>query len=276
MPLPEDFDSWTHLKDMVQKHHNKLVKKYFKNTPDDDISTAKGGIKKGCIIEDEDTVNYVLMRMWLFEITAGHAQSIQAPIYGMPVQEFQRDTKFNPQVYLYFSQTERNDDDDNSDVVTPAKGTITFKIKDETSATWTRAKSETLARQIKEEFATPPYIWKKGWFKCTYQDIEEGYDLRPLVFSRAEGVELVRKVLSIRNDVYNDDNFQFIAHDKVYSPNPGTHTVYGRVSKKPVKRPRIDVKFTHAQLHLYGRYKPVNLVAMQWTRLKEVIELVDY
>ena len=38
----------------------------------------------------------VQMRMWLFEVTAGHLDSILPRFYGMPIEEFQRDRRFRP------------------------------------------------------------------------------------------------------------------------------------------------------------------------------------
>jgi hypothetical protein len=102
MPLPDNFDEWEHLQDMIRRDHNKAVLSYFKNQDDDDISTPKRALKHACKIKDEDTATMTMMRMWLFEITVGHAQALQAPVYGIPVQELQSNAKFKPQVKLYF------------------------------------------------------------------------------------------------------------------------------------------------------------------------------
>ncbi|MBN3959253.1 hypothetical protein [Nostoc sp. NMS8] len=98
MPLPDNFSEFEHLQDLVRLEHNKAVKAYFKNQEDDDISTPKASLKHACLIKDEDTAAMTQMRLWLFEITIGHAQSLQTPIYGIPVQELQRESKFRPQI----------------------------------------------------------------------------------------------------------------------------------------------------------------------------------
>ena len=36
-------------------------------------------------MKDGDTATMTMMRLWLFEVTAGHTQSLQTPIYGIPV-----------------------------------------------------------------------------------------------------------------------------------------------------------------------------------------------
>ncbi|WP_235526642.1 hypothetical protein [Nostoc piscinale] len=102
MPLPEGFSEWENLQDLVRLEHNKSVRAYFKNQPDEDVSTPKRRLKHTCIMKDDDTATMTLMRMWLFEITCGHAQSLQRPVYGIPWQEFQFDRTFKPQIKLYF------------------------------------------------------------------------------------------------------------------------------------------------------------------------------
>ncbi|MTJ50904.1 hypothetical protein FJR05_24855 [Dolichospermum sp. UHCC 0259] len=209
--------------------------------------------------------------MWLFEITAGHAQSIQAPIYGIPVQEFQRDSKFRPQIRLYFKES--YDFAKHGDGTEQVRGEITFRIMNKTQETISRNDAIEYAREIKNEFATPTLVWKKGKYKCTYIDLENGFDLRILAISKAEGVSIVKSVLKILDKTYNDDFFQFIENTKTYPSTPGTHLVYGKQVKKSRQRPTADVKFTHAQLIIPGQIKPVNLVSVAG-RVRNAIENV--
>lgn len=271
MTLPNTFSEWENLQDLVLKDHNKDVREYFKNQADNDISTPKARLKHTCLIKDEDTALMTLMRLWLFEITVGRAQSLQTPIYGIPVQELQRDVKFKPQVRLYFKES--FDKDIHKNGITQVRGEITFRLINETSETISRAKAEKLARDIKNELATPVFTWEKGWFKATYLDSTNGYDLRLFVKSRTEGERVIKQVLKIQNHNFNKDYFQFIEHDRTYSTNPGTHRVYGQTVKQWRKRPRANLKFIYAQLLIYGRIKPVNLVSVGG-RLQSVIEKV--
>src|ERR687885_596971 len=102
MPLPEGFSEWEHLQSVIRQVHNKDVQQWFKNQPDDDISTPRASLKHACLLKDDDTVDMTILRMWLFEFQCLHTQSLQRPVYGMPVQEFQSDRKFKPQIKLYF------------------------------------------------------------------------------------------------------------------------------------------------------------------------------
>lgn len=273
MTLPNDFNEWENLQDLVRKDHNRAVSEYFKNQPDNDISTPKSRLKHTCRIKDADTATMTLMRMWLFEITIGHAQSLQTPISGIPTQELQRITKYKPQVKLYFQ--EEFDSQVHTERKRLATAEITFRLMDKESDTIDRRFVEKLAADIKKYIAKPPLVWAKGWYKCTYTDISSGYDFRLMVKSENEGIRVIKQVLSIRDEVYQEKFLQFIDHKRTYSNNPGTHRVYGRNVTKPIERPRVDVKFRHAQLLIYGQPNPINLVAIApGRRLRGVIELV--
>lgn len=272
MPLPQGFSEWENLQDLVRLEHNKAVRAYFKNQADDDISTPKARLKHSCLIKDDDTVAMTQMRMWLFEITVGRAASLQTPVYGIPVQELQSNKTFKPQVKLHF--VESFDEENQVNGISPLEGEITFRLMDKTSETITRNDAEQLARRIKQIFATPLFLWEKGWFKATYTDDQRGYKMQLLVKSKAEGERVIRNVLEVQSHSFDRDCFQFIEHDRTYAINPGTHRVYGRTVKKFIKRRRANVKFRYAQLLIWGQPNPVNLVATSISRLRSVIERV--
>lgn len=271
MPLPDNFNEWEFLQDTVRRWHNKAVTQWFKNQAVDDISTPKAALRHACTMKDGDTATMTMMRLWLFEVTAGHAQSLQAPIYGIPVADFQRDVSFKPQVKLYFRERYTN----LTDRTAPGRGEITFRLMNESAQTYTRAKAEEMARDIKREFATPIFIWEKGIHYYYYKDFDRGYDLRLLVKSKAEGERVARSVLQIQGHAFENTNVDFMDTDKLYPSNPGTQLVYGRQVKKPVKRPVVDVRFRHAQLFLNGRQTVINLVSTPESALRSVIERVN-
>jgi len=269
--LPEGFNSWKHLRDTVELIHNRRVRSFYKNQPDNDISTEKRSLKLACLIQPKDTVILVILRMWLFEITAGHAQSLQAPIYGIPVSDFQGEVKFKPQVHLHFQErypyiAERT---------RAVEGVISFRLMNEDAATYSRAKAEELARDIKREFANPIFVWNKGKYVYYYEDKEHGYKMRLYVISKAEGERVTKNVLAVRGHSFDDDKSEYIENARSYPNNPGNHTIYGQSVPKPLRRPTADVRFRYAQLHLHGRAKVINLVATPETGLKQVIERLN-
>ncbi|MDJ0737886.1 MAG: hypothetical protein QNJ47_28145 [Nostocaceae cyanobacterium] len=271
MALPDNFNETEHLMDLFKREYNKQIQKYFKNQPDDDVSTPKASLKHACRVKDSDSILRALLRAFLFEITVGYAQSVQAPIYGTPVQELQRVTKFKPQIKLYFKEPYSYEK--HNDGTEQVRGEISFRIMNKDSDTISRADAEQYARAIKNEFGNPIYTWRKGKFKCTYLDLDNGYDLRILCISKQEGQRVIKSILKILNTTYNDDNFQFIENTKEYPTKPGTHRVYGRTVRKFRQRPTADLKFTHAQLLISGRIKAVNLVSVN-RRLRNAIQYI--
>jgi hypothetical protein len=269
MALPENFNEWEFLQDQVRRWHNKAVGEWFKNQSADDVSTPKSALRHACSIKDSDTAAMTMMRLWLFEVTAGRLQSVQTPVYGIPVTEHQRNVEFKPQVKLYFKERLPPTE---TDRLSPAVGEITFRLMNETAETYSRAKAEAMAKDVKREFGNPIFVWDKGIYYYYYRDFERGYDLRLLVKSKAEGERVAKAVLAIQGHSFNDDFSDFQENTRSYPMNPGSQIIYGQSVKKPVKRPRAEVRFRYAQLLLHGRVKVINLVATPESALKEVIE----
>lgn len=268
MPLPDKFSEWEHLQDQVRRYHNKQVNLFFKNTNSGNFSTPKEHLKHACLMKDDDTAEMTLLRKLLFEFDAGHAQSLQAPIYGIPVDDFQGEVTFKPQVHLHFRERYPYI----ADRVRAVTGEISFRLMDETGATFSRAKAEVLAGDIKREFGSPIFVWNKGKYVYYYKDSEHGYHLRLLVTTKTEGERVTKAVLGIRGHIFNDDYSDYVENTRTYPNNPGNHTIYGQSVPKPIRRPTADVRFRYAQLTLHGRTKVINLVSTPEVGLKQVIE----
>lgn len=259
MPLPEGFSEWEHLQNLVLRDHNKAVKEFFKNEPDDDLTTSKSSLKHACIIKDDDTTAMTQMRMWLFEITIRHAQSIQAPIYGIPTTSFHDSVAFLPQVRLFF----REDGDDVEEDYSPVTSEITFRLMGETPQTMTEVKANRLGEKIKDIFAANKgYRLKRGRTKMTYLDKEKGYDFRLLVWDKLEGKQLITNVLDIQRHKPNWDNLSVIEREKTYPIIPSKETIFGKSRRKPRERPVAYVRFRWAELKLHGLVKDIILCDM--------------
>lgn len=268
MGLPDKFSEWEHLQDQVRRYHNKEVNKFFKNTNSDNFSTPKEHLKHACLMKDDDTAEMTLLRKLLFEFDAGHAQSLQAPIYGIPVDVYQSDIKFKPQVHLHFLEkypyiAERT---------RAVRGRISFVLMNESSENYSPSKADALALDVKREFGNPIFVWEKGKYYYYYRDKDKGYDLRLLVKSKSEGERVAKAVLAIQGHSFNGDLSDYVENSRTYPTNPGNQTIYGKSVPKPIKRQTTDVRFTHAQLLLHGRLKVINLVAAQGTHLKQVLQ----
>jgi len=269
MTLPENFNPRDHLINQITYWHNLLVSHYFVNEQPNDLSTSKASLRLACTITPDDTDAMILQRQWLFEITVGHAQSLQAPIMGIPSQEYQRDSKFSPQVKMYFKEV-YNYEKFVVQGLRPVLGEISFRLPHKTSATINQQDATQYANRIKNIFITEKIIWHKGHFKCTYYDLANGLDLRMYALDKASGQAMAQAVLAVASVPYDASNFQFIENSGNYPTNPGNQTVYGSEMEKPVKRPIANLSLSYAHLLIWGRITPVNLVSVGM-RLKNAI-----
>ncbi|MBE9214440.1 hypothetical protein IQ247_17490 [Plectonema cf. radiosum LEGE 06105] len=129
MTIPADFNEIENLTDIVRREHNREVKEWFKDSPDDDVATPISRLKHACLIKDDDPLLVALQRQWLFQITIGQLRSLQQPVYGIPVTTFAVERRHRPQVTLYFQQNSLN-------VVrgeAPVTGELSCRIMDKTS-----------------------------------------------------------------------------------------------------------------------------------------------
>lgn len=268
MPLPEGFNEFEHLQDLIRREHNKFVREYFKNELDDDISTPRASLKHACLIKDEDTAAMTEMRQWLFEITCRHAQSLQPAIYGIPVSTYHDSIAFYPQVMLYFLEDLQNVEEGHQ----PVDAEISFRLMHETSATYTPVKAKALATRIKSALSSGNgFVWKKGREKWIYQDNSKGYDFRLLAWNEAEAKKVIEQVLDIQSHSPDWNLLSVATKKKQYTTVPGTHEVYGKSRRKPRDRPIAFVRFRYAELKLHGLFNDITLIDRTGFRSNPII-----
>ncbi len=258
MSLPKDFNEIENLTDIVRLEHNKKVKLWFKKQDDDDVSTPKARLKHSCLIKDDDSIPTAIMRLWLFEFTVGHTQSLQPVLMLAPDRDKVVSMRYKPQIQLFFEENSSASTYDPE--YKPVTGEISFRLMDETSETITRAKAEKLALTIKNIFGKPLFIWEKGWFYSTYYDLEKGYRLKVLAKSKIEGQRVIKEILQIQSHTFDKNFYKFNDHEKSFPSVPPTKKIYGKNRKLDRIRPRADVKFKNAKLLLDGLKNPINLV----------------
>lgn len=157
----------------------------------------------------------------------------------------------------------------------PIRAELSFRLMNETEDTLTQANLQTLATKIKNEFAlNRGYTFNKGKNIALYQDKEHGYFLQIYVINESEGIEVVRKVLSIQGHTYDEDKFRF-TQPKRNSLNTVTNKVIaGETYKKLRWRPTATVRFQWASLIIRTRPLPYWLVDRTLSR-PQAIELVS-
>ncbi len=265
MPLPNGFSEWEHLQNQILRIHNKQVRDYFSDiTVDDDLSTPRSSLRHACLMKDEDTSVMTQLRLWLFEVTAGHAKSLQPDIYGLPVTTFQERFVFPPQVQLYFLEPS----DQIASGYAQVEGEITFRLTEPEYENITPVEAGNLARRIKTSLATPPFTWKKGRVICRYTDLKKGYDFRLFVLNESEAKRVIEQILDIRSHTPDWENLTVSESRRNFPIIPPSKTIYGKSRKLPRQRPRADVRFRYAALHIHGLQNPITLVDASGTRRK--------
>lgn len=91
--------------------------------------------------------------------------------------------------------------------------------------------------------------------------------------SRAEGKDVVRKILSLRDHVYDDKKFRLTDPERDSVNNPGKIVVAGETYTEPRWRPTGTVRFQWAYLLFHANPDPVYLVDRTLSR-PNPIELV--
>ena len=257
MALPEDFSPWKHLREMLLNSHNLTVQKTFIGTPDNNIETTLGGMKFASIIQDDDTVDMIILRIILFYFI--FKGELPTPIYGIPVPEFQAEISFHPQIKLIFKEPWSAFLMENQ--LTPATAEISFRLMTETSQTMNSSKAKSWALKIKEMFASSGgFQWEKGTKKITYKDLAHGIDFRILAVSEGEAVKVIEKVLELANAPYKEELLGISQNHKNYPTVPATQEVYGKARRKPRARPITHVRFQRAEIAIHGLNHSVVLV----------------
>lgn len=257
MALPEGFSDVESTLDVLRNYHNKLVREEFSDITDDDaIAIPRGALKRACLLKDDDTVNMTLLRQFLFFFHARKAQDLQAPIYGIPILDFDEKVTYRPSVTLFFSE----DPDQVPSQKQPVRTQISFRLMNETSSSIVEAEARTLATKIKTEFGTAGgYRWRRGKILATYRHRDQGWNLQIYAFSETEAREVINKVLDLRSQNLDSDYLTIHESKAEFPANPGNHTVYGKSRPKPVRRPVTYVRYQRSTLSMWGLTKGITL-----------------
>jgi len=268
MTLPENFSPWEHLQSLLRLYHNKIVREEFKDiSSDDDLSIPRGSLKLGCLLQDDDTVDMTILRFWLFFLHTRKASDFQAPLYGIPVSDFDERQKYRPQVTLFFIQ----DDETVVQRRSLSRAEISVRLTSETPQTLTESDLRAIANRIKTEFATAGgYRWQKGRVLVTYKSPSEGLNLQIYAFNEAEAREVIRKVCDVAQKPFNEENIVIHESKRNFPTNPGTQLIIGKQRQKPLERPQVRVRFRRATISVHGLPNPITLLARPWDAIEPV------
>lgn len=275
MPIPDNFSPWEHLQSVLMKVHNSEVKEEFSDiTDDDDISLPRSSLKQACLLKDNDTSEITLLRMMLFWFNLRKAKDLQPDFYGLNIHELQATRKYKPHIKLYFEEhlvlgeISRNR--------TPIDGEISFRLMNETSQSLTQANLTTFGNKIKALFGgNTPEKWHKGKNMASYTDRERGYQLQILTDTKQHAKDLITKVLDIQAHTPNWKYLNYKENEEPLEAFPNTAqttTILGKSQKLPLVRPRVDVVFQHASIHIHGLPRAICLYDRTGSHLYSVVD----
>ena len=275
MSLPEGFNEFEYLQDLIRKWHNRIVKEEFLDIGGEDwepdISVSRGAVRHACTIKDDDTSSMVNMRLFLYYFIYRKAQDLQQPYYGIPTNDLQERVRFKPQIMLYFQESL----EDIEPGYAPLTGEISFRLMQEESTTLTQSEVNRLADKINNLFGgSTPFKWRKGKSIFPYNDWSLGYRLQIIARDEAEAKRVIEQVLDIQSHTpdWKKLNINKNAEEmQSYPTMPGYEVILGERVRLPRKRPICEVVFQYAVLHVHGKAKPICLVDRSGTFSNPII-----
>lgn len=267
MALPDDFSPWEHLLEMLISCHNQNVEKTFIGIPINDLENPMSSMRTACFITPDDTVDMVMLRLNLFYFV--FQGNLPTPIYGIPIDQYDSEIVYKPQVKLMFQEDWSAFLAENK--LRRATAEISFRLMNETSATINQSKARAIAVKIQELFALEGgWTFQKGTTKVVYRDLHHGVYFQLFVEGEGEGQRVIERVLELAGLPF-DEHLVTVASSRQSFPRvPGQQEIYGKERRKPRKRPVARVRFYRAELTVWGLSKAIVLV----DRLGKSIDLV--
>lgn len=248
----------------IRKYINKAIKEHFKDIAGDDESSLskaapRSAIKLVCLHKDTDPITLTAIRLLIWWVEAKGL--MDEYIYGIPSTDFEITHTYYPQVKLHFRE-DKYEASTNSR--RPARSEVSFRWREDDYST---VNINSLATKIVNDFAKPPFFFKRGRKLFSYVDKTKGYFFNVTTDDETDAKKIIEQVIRIQDDIEPDWENKFKYHeDKVNYLTPGTVRVLGDTKAKPKKRPIATVKFAYAELFVPGLTKPIILVDRTGTK----------
>lgn len=244
---------------------NAEVYRWFKN---DDAANRKA-LRDSLLIQAKESRTSAMFKIQYFREFCQKVHD-KVNIIGTLQETYESENSFvgHPQITLFFQQ----DIDAVPNDYYPITAEISFRLMNETNTTLTEANIKTLATQIKNELAiNKGYTFDKGKYLCRYIDKEHGYNFLLYTISDAEGEQVARKIVGIRNHTFIEENFK-VTTPRKNSVNTTTKiNILGVPTKKSRWRPTAKVRFMYANLYIPERPEALCLVDRTGSKYKPAI-----
>ncbi|MFM7858076.1 MAG: hypothetical protein ACKPCM_19895 [Pseudanabaena sp.] len=257
-PQPQIEQKVVNLVEVINRLQNLAVEQFF--TPVDSDSEAlaeqRAYFKENLTIDVEaDNIVTAFAKLYCLDRFVGLSEDKLNEVYLLPPSEvFNRNLGNKPKLKLYFVETNYSTDLER-DI---ADGQIAgIRLVEYEANTITRANAVALGEKIRDTFNG--FIWQKGKHNLTYTDPDKGYSLQFLCDTKEGGLEVLTKVLSLRDHEVENKRVNFKennAPDEAYPDTKEEVERLGRTIKKRVKRPICTVKLRAAFLYVDGLIKP--------------------
>ncbi|WP_055075032.1 hypothetical protein [Pseudanabaena sp. 'Roaring Creek'] len=240
-----------------RKFQNYEVAAYFEKVSDDSLpmQSQKDYWMKLCIITEDDGLLKAIGKYQLFDRVRGADFSKLNEVYLLPPSEAANiDLRGTPKLKLYFVETNYLTDS-NRDI---ADGQIAgIRLVEFSAETIKKTDAIALGEKVRDAFKG--FIWQKGKSNLSYSDPKKGYNLQILCDTKEGGIEVLTKVLSLREHEVENKRINFSGNDSPEEAYPETLEEIKRLEKtvkKRVKRPICTVKLRAAFLYVDGLIKP--------------------
>lgn len=255
MPLPDDFDAYQHLLEQIKVQHNLQVERSFIGVKANDISTGVGNLRTACFITDDDNLEMIQLRLFLYHFKL--RLDLPQDIYGLPSALFQETVVHKPQIRLLFRENYTLQLA--SEKLAASEAEIKIRIMNMTDTNINQSMLFTYAERIKTLFGEGEgFSWEKGKTQVVYRDDAHGYNMRLYTSNQEQGEVIIQKVLEIQEHPFNST---FIRASYINNQYPtGTYQVLGHTMRHPRKYPTATVRFRRAEFYASTLEKPVMLV----------------
>lgn len=241
----------------------------FHHFRDEELSQNRANLRDFCLIGAKDSRLVATSKMQFFYERVLKLQ-YRPTVVGHFKDNFDALVSYRCRIELYFEQHH------DSLVIgdSPITAQMGFRLQ-ETNSSISEAKLFSIAERIKSSFGGhPPYSWDKGKYICWYKDIEHGYDFQVYALNESEGESVIRKVVSMNEHPYHEENFRVTKPNKNSVNSPSNQTILGKNYKKPKWRPTIKVYFKYAICTINGLPNPVTLLDYSGTMPNPILSIL--
>jgi hypothetical protein len=240
-----------------RKFQNFEVAAYFERVSEDSLpmQSQKDYWSKMTTITEDDGIIKAIGKFMLFDRVRGSNLDALSEVYPLPLSTVANiGLRGKPQLSLYFVEVNYSLDSGRDIADGQIEGN---RLMNYTTATLKESDLIALGEKIRDSFKD--FLWEKGKNMLSYSDPENGYNLQILCRSKDGGLEVLTKVLALREHEVLTKRVNYKENsnpDEAYPDTQQQIEILGKNYKAGVKRPECTVKIRAAYLHIEGLLRP--------------------